>query len=239
MDLQVGWLLHRRPYKENSVIASYLVAGEGRVDMVVHRVRTAKRGYAAFLQPFIKVLLSCKGRGNLKTLTKIEFDGYIVLTGRALFCGFYINELMLRSMISGQDTEESCQLYERTIVQLASSSRYEPVLRAFELDLLKITGYAPTLDRDMINGNPIVEGQLYRFKPQEGLIPLGCGKIDQCIDPYLYPASVLLALSKRDFHNPKYTYWYKRLMRQALTPILGGCPVRSRELFRSHEKETC
>ncbi|PJE79500.1 DNA repair protein RecO [invertebrate metagenome] len=237
--LQPAWLLHSRPYREQSVIASYLVAGSGRIDMVVNGVRQRKNSRAALLQPFSRVLLSWKGHQELKKLVAIEPDlfspgsGPLTLNGRALFCGFYINEVVLRALLPGQSAGGIISLYERTIRQLANAEKAEenkePYLRGFELDLLSQLGYAPTLDYD-VTGDPLQPDTLYHFQPEQGFYSIQA-LTDQRDKSYDYPAEVLLAMSRRDFSNPGYYRWFKRFTRQALVPVLGHRPLSSRSLF--------
>ena len=49
------------------------------------------------LQPFIPLLLSWRGKGELATLTGAETEGSVLpVGGSAAIVGFYINELLLR-----------------------------------------------------------------------------------------------------------------------------------------------
>ena len=112
-----AWLLHRRPYKERSIIAELLVEPIGRVAVVVRGVRTARSKYAAVLQPFHQLLVQFKGRGELKNLISAETTQLTFLSGERLYCGFYLNELLMRSMIHGQPLE-GITLYQQALLQL-------------------------------------------------------------------------------------------------------------------------
>lgn len=78
-DFHKAWLLHQRPFKERSVIARFLVEGNGIVAMVVHGVRQSRSRLAASLQPFHRVLVRWRGRGELKTLVDLELDQHTFL----------------------------------------------------------------------------------------------------------------------------------------------------------------
>ncbi|MGI9277344.1 MAG: DNA repair protein RecO [Endozoicomonas sp.] len=228
-ELSAAWMLHSRPYKERSVIAEFLVEGHGRVAMVVRGVRQARSRHAPLLQPFTKVLTSWRGRGELKTLLTLEPCATVRLTGKALFCGLYINELVLRAVLPGHWLEGLSELYEPVLEKLADDLPVEPVLRLFEMELLELTGYLPSLFQDAASGADIEPDRFYRLAHEQGLVPVDATRIDN--QSFLYPGELLLALANRDFSNTCFYPGFKRFTRQALAPLTGNKPMRSRELF--------
>ena len=227
-DFHQAWLLHRRPYKERSVIARFLVAGHGVVAVVAQGVRHSRSRLAPSLQPFHRLLLRWRGRGELKTLTDLELDQHVFLTGERLYCGFYINELLLRAILPGQFVEGVAPLYQATLNELQQNTPLEPLLRSFELDLLELSGYAPPLTWEAIHGHALQDGALYRFVPGQGLIL--AGENQQAV-PFCYSTELLRALAERDFTNPEYYPGFKRLLRQAMVTLIGERPLQSRMLF--------
>nr|WP_306671049.1 DNA repair protein RecO [Endozoicomonas sp. SESOKO1] len=228
-------MLHRRSYKERSVIAEFLVEGHGRMAMVVRGVRQSKSRLASLLQPFHQVLVRWKGRGELKTLVDLELDRFTFLTGERLYCGFYANELLMRSMIPGQPVDGVTDLYRDTLAHLNQNAPLEPLLRSFELDLLELCGYAPPLDWDALSGDPLKDGMVYRFEPGHGLVPTN-GRIGHHDRPFCYPAALLKALSARDFGNADFYPGFKRFTRQAMNPLIGDRPLQSRMLFTNRKR---
>lgn len=225
-QLHRAWLLHRRPYKERSMIAELLVESIGRVAVVVQGVRTARSKYAAVLQPFHQLLVQFKGRGELKNLISAETTQLTFLTGERLFCGFYLNELLMRAMIHGQPLEDIGTLYQHTLQQLSGDAPLQPILRQFEFTLLELSGYLPVLECDSNSGEALQAGQCYQLVQELGLIP--CQHDEQG-----YSAELLLALAQQDFSNLSYYNGFKQLMRQLLVPLIGTKPLQSRELFQS------
>ena len=221
-----AWLLHRRPYKERSMIVELLVESIGRVAVVAQSVRTSRSKYAAVLQPFHQLLVQFKGRGELKNLVSAETTQLTFLTGERLFCGFYLNELLMRAMIHGQPLEDIGTLYQHTLQQLSSDAPLQPILRQFELTLLALSGYLPTLEYDANSGEPLQAGQHYQLVQELGLVPCQQGKKG-------YSAELLLALARQDFSNTAYYSGFKQLMRQLLVPLIGSKPLQSRQLFQS------
>jgi len=224
-------MLHSRPYKEQSVLAEFLVEGEGRLPMVVRGVRKPKTRQAALLQPFNHLLISWKGRGEVKTVVSMELLSSHRLVGTALYCGFYINELMLRSMVQGYEMEGAPALYQALVTHLAQGQQpIEPLLRHFELDLLTLSGYLPVLDEEA-SGKPLEQGGVYRFDPQEGVLPL-LQPLTPALKPHCFTADALWALSQRDFSRPEWYADFKRFTRLALKPLVGHKPLHSRTLFQ-------
>ncbi|OED41105.1 DNA repair protein RecO [Endozoicomonas sp. (ex Bugula neritina AB1)] len=236
MELQRAWMLHSRPYKEQSVIAEFLVENHGRVAMVVRGVRKARSSHAALLQPFNSLLISWKGRSELKTLVNLEPLTNTRLLGNALYCGFYINELLLRAMIQGQELEGVTELYEDVVARLATAhTPLEPLLRSFELALLDLAGYLPELDVDAATGLPLSPDAVYRFQQETGLLPI-VPPVSEDLRASCFPAELLLALSSRDFSRSEFYAGFKRFTRMALKPLLGHYPLQSRLLFQTRRK---
>ncbi|WBA83638.1 DNA repair protein RecO [Endozoicomonas sp. GU-1] len=236
-EFHKAWLLHRRSYKERSVIAEFLVAGHGRVAIVVRGVRQSKSRLASLLQPFHQVLVRWKGRSELKTLVDLELDRFTFLTGERLYCGFYANELLMRSMIPGQLVDGVTDLYRDLLAHLHQNVPLEPLLRSFELDLLELCGYAPPLDWDVFSGAPLKEGMVYRFEPEHGLVPTH-GQVSYHERAFCYTTELLQALSARDFTNADFYPGFKRFTRQAMKPLIGDRPMQSRMLFTSRKPQT-
>lgn len=226
-------MLHSRPYKERSVIAEFLVKDHGRIAMVIRGVRQAKsRSWA--VQPFTRLYVSWRGRSELKTLSSFETATAIHLKGKSLYCGFYLNELLMRSVLPGQHIEGLYDLYSVVLEQLTSDAPVQPLLRVFELELLEMTGYAPSFTSDAASGAEIQSGLLYEFKTGVGFLPvLTLREKDRS---RYFSGELLLSLAERRFDNARHFPGYKRLTRLALTPLLGEKPLKSRELFRIREK---
>ena len=227
-EFHKAWLLHRRPYKERSVIARFLVEGHGIVAVVAQGVRQSRSRHGPSLQSFHQLLVSWRGRGELKTLTDLELDQHVFLTGERLYCGFYVNELLLRSILPGQLVEGVTELYQATLSELQQDTPLEPLLRSFELDLLELCGYAPPLAWEAVNGNDLQDGARYRYVPGRGLIQV---TDSQRPGQLCYSAELLRALAARDFTNPDYYPGFEKLLRQAMATLIGERPLQSRMLF--------
>ena len=121
------------------------------------------------LQPFRPLLLSWSGRGDLGLLTGAEADGYArLLSGKALFSGLYMNELLMRLMHRHDPHRELFYHYGAAIEALCLGQRSDCVLRIFEKQVLESIGYGLVLDHDIDSGEPIRKDRTYRYHTDRG-----------------------------------------------------------------------
>lgn len=219
---QPAFVLHSRSYKESSSLVD-LLTPQGRLRAVL---RGARGKAGSLVRPFIPLELELRGRGELKTVARLETAGIPnLLSGDALFSGLYLNELLIRLLPAEDAHPELFQHYAATLPLLAAGQPLEPLLRAFEWRLLEELGYGFSLGEDLA-GRPIDPQGLYRLLPEAGLEPVGQ------FQPGVFQGSDLLAMAATQWSTPGVLAAAKRLMRQALAPHLGGRPLVSRELFR-------
>ena len=111
------------------------------------------------LQSFQPLTLSWAGSGELKTLIRAEWRGGLPLvSGSALLCGFYLNELLLKLLAREDPHARLYQAYEDALTRLAAGAEQAPVLRRFELELLAELGYALPLRHEADTGAPVDPG---------------------------------------------------------------------------------
>lgn len=222
-----AFVLHSRPYKETSALVDFLTA-EGRLRAVLRGAR-GKAGSLA--RAFVPLELELRGRGELKSVARLEAGGIPhLLGGDALFSGLYLNELLVRLLPAEDPHPQLFDHYAATLAALAAGRPLEPLLRSFEWRLLDDLGYGFALDRDC-QGQPVDPLGLYQWLPDAGFQPV------VQLQPGLFHGRELLALVEADWALPGALAAAKRLMRQALAPHLGGRPLVSRELF-IHRKES-
>lgn len=78
MDL-AAYVLHSRPYKESSALVDFFTA-QGRIRAVL---RAARGKVGSIARPFAPLDLELRGRGELKTVGRLESAGIpLLLTGR-------------------------------------------------------------------------------------------------------------------------------------------------------------
>src|SRR5579863_10281682 len=136
VTLSPAYVLHQRPWRETSRIAEIWSREHGRLGLVARGVRRPRSPHRSLLQPFMPLLVSWTQRGELGNLTGLEAAApAVMLQGRALMAGFYLNELLLR-LFPRQDPHPA--LYERyaSALEGLATRRTAPVLRVFEKHLI-------------------------------------------------------------------------------------------------------
>ena len=194
--------------------------------MIAKGAATARGERKAILQPFVPLLANWAGRGELKVLRQLETASRPVdLEGKYLYCGFYLNELVMRLLKRHDPLPELFSLYAQTLAQLTDRQDAENILRYFELGLLQALGYAPLLDREAVGGRAIEQDKLYWYQVEAGPVSTRSENL-----PGLH-GDTLLALSAGDTLNRQQKHEALRLMRYILQFYLGDKPLKSRELF--------
>ena len=136
-----AFVLHRRPFKNTSLLVELFAEGEGRFPAVIRG--GAKSRSSGLVQPFSPLRISWSGRGEVKNLNAVEPDDYQLpsLGGTSLYCGLYLNELLMRLIPRGEAHDQLFADYIRTLSQLADDQPLDWTLRLFELGLLLDIGY--------------------------------------------------------------------------------------------------
>lgn len=229
-ELRPAYILHRQPYRETSLLLEAFSLDVGRVGLVARGARSGKGAGRGLLQPFVPLLLSWSGRGELATLTGVEGRGGLPpLVGRALISAFYLNELLLRLLQRHDPHEELFHAYELALQRLAAVPQQpEWTLRLFEKALLQELGYGLLLEHEAHGDSAIQPERLYCYHVHEG--PLAAQSAAQQ-GPLLHGAT-LLALAAEEGADERVLAEAKTLMRTMLAQHLGTRPLRSRELFR-------
>lgn len=224
-----GFILHTYPFKETSVVAEVFTRCHGRVALIARGARRPTSALRGLMQPFTPLLLSWFGKSELKTLHAAEWQGGLIAPqGRALMCGFYLNELLLRLLARGDSHEQLYDRYVGTLDQLAGQcvTDYERILRHFEKNLLAEIGYGATFDIDADSGAPIEPDARYVFQPERGALrengQPGCPVSGQ----------TLIDLAASRFERPTTLVEAKSLMRTLINHTLGAKPLYTRQLLR-------
>ncbi|VAX09924.1 DNA recombination and repair protein RecO [hydrothermal vent metagenome] len=225
--LKPAFILHRKPHSNTSLLLECFTAADGRFPAIAKGVFAKRTGSSGLLQPFAPLAIKWVGRGAVKTLAVHEPNGSrIHLAGRALYCGFYINELVMRLLGRNDPHDELFHLYMETLGRLATSTDFEQPLRWFECLFLAELGYGMQLEHEAENGDPIELDRYYRYELEHG--PL-MAKPDA---GNTIKGSTLLALAHDTVVDANGRKEARMLMRQVLAYYLGDRPLKSRELFQ-------
>ncbi|KAA6185751.1 DNA repair protein RecO [Thiohalocapsa marina] len=230
--LQPGFVLHRRDYSDSSLLLEVFTGEHGRLPLLAKGAKRGRAPSAALLQPFTPLLLAWRGRGEVQTLVRVEPAGRpVALVGDALYCGFYVNELLTR-LLGRQDPHERLFLFYQMVLQeLAASRDLDTPLRRFELRLLAELGYAVELDRDAEQGLPVQPHLYYVYSHERGLLPALSPQGDGAVS-----GATLQCLSRGEALSGSQAREARRLLRALLAPYLGDRPLRSRALFAARPR---
>jgi len=225
IQLQPAYVLHTRAFRETSLIVEAFTREHGRVAVVARGAKAARSRWRNVLQPFRPLLMSWNQKTDLGTLTAADqVASPPALQGQSLYCGLYLNELLMRLLHRGDPHAEVFERYRHVLSELASEAPPQPLLRVFEKHLLEAIGYAMLLDREYASGADIQPQNWYEYKPDRGPVPMsGPGK-------NRVSGAALLQLHVEDLqveHLPE----LRMLMRSVIGYHLGGKPLASLSLF--------
>ncbi|WP_246024719.1 DNA repair protein RecO [Paraburkholderia dinghuensis] len=231
---QPAFVLHSYPYRETSLVIDVLSRDHGRIALVAKGAKRPHSALRGVLQTFQPLALSWTGKGEVRTLTGAEWvGGMLPLTGDALLCGFYVNELLVKFIAREDPHPELFRHYVVTLTRLAHDEPPVQVLRSFERVLLRETGYALALNRT-VNRKTVVADGRYVFDPERGVRELS-DQVDQRDEwPAHWPVlagQTLLDMEEDDYHRPQTVAQSKALMRFLLNTYLGGTPLATRQIL--------
>lgn len=239
VTLDPAYVLHRRPWRDSSLILEIFSLSQGRCSLIARGARRPSARLHGLLQAFNPLLLGWSQKGELGTLTAAEGRGLLALQGRALISGFYVNELLMKLLARHDAHPELFQAYERVLAELAAAgtgletNTEQRALRRFEKVLLDETGYGLVLDQDT-DGAPVDAGAEYDYYPERGPVLAAMG-VRESPDPkrcVRVSGRSLLALARSELDDAATLREVRGLMRLALGVCLGGRVLHSRNLFR-------
>lgn len=227
--LQPANVIHIRDYRDTSLIVELLTADHGRIAVIAKGAKSGKSRQAGELQPFQPLLVSWRCRSDLGLLTHVEADGVRTpLDTKCLMSCFYLNELIMRSVARGDHLPRLFHTYRITLTRLSlDPESLEGALRVFEKHLLDELGYGLLLSEDE-DGEPIGAEHRYRYMLNRGPV-FDSGKLSNGIP---ISGRSLLSLEQEQFCERESLVENKQLLQAALLPIIGGSPLKSREMYR-------
>lgn len=236
IDQQPAYVLHTHPWKETSLIVEAFSRDHGRVAMVAKGARRPMSALRGVLMAFQPLLIDWSGGGEVKTLVRAEWQGgQPLLTGRALLCGYYLNELLVRLSAREDPHPAAFCAYTEALAGLTGGGLLAPVLRRFELALLHELGYSVDLDVEAASGEPVDAARDYVYVIEKGLVPAhACA--DHADDggqgwPTISGAT-LLDMAQDRFERPETIAQSKVLLRALINHYLGGQALQSRRVLK-------
>ena len=228
-----AFVLHHRPYQDSSRILDIISASCGRLALVARGSRSAKSRLRGILRPFLPLKLSWVIRSDLGTLTGAEMNGApISLQGDALMSGYYANELLLKLLHRHDPQPEIFTAYGRTIENLAKCADVAAPLRHFEMELLRLLGYALNLDHDTETHKPLRGETMYEYRVEQGPVPIANRE-----GAMVFSGRELTAVRNENFDRPEILNCAGRLLREVISFHLGGRELKSRKVLLELRRE--
>ncbi len=249
-----GYVLHAYPYRETSLILQLWTERHGRFAAVAKGARRPKSAQRGILVPFQPLSLAWFGRGEVKTLKAAEPAGpALPLLGPALLSAFYLNELLLKLTHRDDPHESLWAAYDEAVGSLRAIARravgvpglvaaepglaepraVEPVLRRFELAMLRELGFAVELQRDA-GGLAVDPGRAYWYVLERGPVPAAGG--GERADAVRLSGLTLQHLDRGQFDDPRTAPEAKNLMRMLIHHCLNGQELATRALVRDLQR---
>ena len=234
---QPAYVLHRRAFRETSVIVELLTADFGRVAGVVRGVKGGRRPRYS-IEPFTMVSVAWRGRGQLVNILAAESIAATRLQGDALFAGLYLNELLIKTLRTGRagrcplsplwPTTRWLRLQTTTMAwsQRCGRFRERPARRTRLRHRLRRRHPQRRADRGPTKVYLAIDGEGFR-EATAGEVQNGADK-----DPVSLSGTEILAIANEDFARSAVRGAAKRVLRRALKQRLAGKPLQYAHAFR-------
>lgn len=246
IEQQPAWVLHTLPWRETSLIVEVFSRDHGRVALAAKGARRPMSALRGVLMGFQPLLMDWTGGGEVKTLIRAEWrGGQPLLTGRALLCGYYLNELLLRLTAREDPHPTLFEAFETANTALGRGESLSPILRRFELALLQELGYGIALDSEADQGNAVRSAQTYVYIIEHGPRPIAAHPSQDpaqgsAQDPYpddgaeglTVSGQTLIDMAAGEFSRGETLAQSKRLLRALINHYLGGQQLQSRRVLK-------
>ena len=236
-----AYVLHRYDWSESSLILDLFTREQGRLAVAA---KGAKRPYSQLrgvLLPFQRLNVSLgrlpahDGSSEVQTLRGAEWaGGAAMLTGAALFSGFYLNELLMKLLARHDPHAALFDAYAATLPELAAAdeARVQAALRAFELSLLQQTGLLPDLSLVTLTQRPVRAAARYALLPESGVADAAPGRDGELSGEALTGLQAALehgSLGALQQACRACLAALKLPLRALIQHQLGGAPLRTRQ----------
>ena len=174
-----AYVLHHYDWSESSLILDLFTREQGRIAVAA---RGAKRPFSQLrgvLLPFQRLHVSL-GRQppgddtrDVHTLRGADWaGGHPMLSGAALFSGFYLNELLMKLLARHDPHAALFDAYAGTVAALVEGDEAatQAALRAFELVLLREIGLLPDLGTETASHRPVRADRRYLVLADAGVV---------------------------------------------------------------------
>jgi DNA repair protein RecO (recombination protein O) len=221
-------VIRARVFGDADKIVTFLTRDLGKLSGIAKGAKHSKRRFVNVLEPFTHVRLRVRQRPNsdLAFIDACELvDAYHSFARdlRKFAFASYILELTDRMVRGREAGPEAYELVRDALGMLERTVADTGVLRAFELHLLRVTGYEPALDRCRRCGSAAGSDGMYAQPARGGILCARCRGDGRSYVISRGTLDRLMALQSTSFDVPDATAF-------ALQP---GVAAEARALLRS------
>ena len=226
-ELEPAYILHHRPFRDSSQIIDVFSANHGKIALVARGSRAGRSRLKGVLRPFQKLKLSWTLRRELGTLTGAEVAGPPpVLIGDCLLSAYYVNEPLLTFLHRHDPQPEIFAAYGQALDRLGTIAEPAHALREFEIELLRLLGYALDLEYEAGTGKLLDDEARYEYRVEEGPVRISAADSREG-----YSGSELKAIAALDFESDATLRKANRLLKRVIHFHLGGKELKSRKVL--------
>ncbi|GJM05191.1 MAG: DNA repair protein RecO [marine bacterium B5-7] len=227
------YILHRRDYRESSLILEVLSREHGRVSLIAKGAKRNKRRQGISYNLYQEYLMSWVSKSELGTLVDVELATIMTsMSPKQMMTGFYMNEIILRLLHKHESHPELFDSYQSTVKELSNNNTDQVLIRYFEKVLLQTLGYGVIFDQDLNTGSEIVAEVDYYYKLDFG--PTSNNQDNRMGIPV--SGRTLIGLNNETLADAKNKNEAKMLLRSLLNQYLGEKPLASRALYQEYIK---
>lgn len=224
---QPAFLLHHRPFRDSSLLLDLLSRDHGKVALVARGARGGKSRLKGVLRPFMPLSVSWLMRSDLGTLTGAELEERpLSLAGDSLLSGYYLNELLIHFLHRHDPQPEVYTAYSDAIFSLSGTRDPAPVLRAFEMELLRLLGYGVHFEAGLAGDEELLAGASYEYRVDQGAV-----RVQRSAGRMIFSGAELEGIREQRFDDPDTLRAAGRLLRSVISFHLGGRELKSRKVL--------
>lgn len=226
--LEKAYVLHRRHFRETSLLIEWFSKEHGRFTTIAKGMRRARNNMAGLFEPFVPLMISYQGKTELLNLTHVErTEVYSRLHGECLFAAFYLNELLLALLQKHDAHPKLFSYYEESLHALRNVALFPQVLREFERQLLIEVGFGLFANIDEQIKQQFNEDSYYAFYPTQGFVAVP----NDAFNDALFSGKILLQIAHSEW-NEQSLKAAKTIHRHIINSLLGTKSINSRQLFK-------
>lgn len=181
-----GFVLRTLSYSESDLIVTFYSHDFGKLKGIAKGAKRSKKRFANVFEPFslTNIIFTRKSRDTLAFIESCDIiNHYHAIRQdmeKTLIASYFI-DLTDHFSPEGKKNEKVFELLQDFLLMLDGEKATDAVVRFFELRLLKLAGFEPTLDRCVVCKTQVTGGNIYYFHAGEGGI-----KCSTCAKPQRY-----------------------------------------------------